>query len=101
MSNVRIHKPIPGLHSWGIEYNYEPKKRTSPAEDASAFVQAVNQLRNEFPGIWFHQSGATIESYETGYRGYQLFEYWGVNAEEDAKKMAGKVAALLSCQVVY
>lgn len=97
MSNVKIHLPVQGLHNWGIEYNYEPYDRSD--SDANTFVQTVNQIRKDFPGIWFHQTGATIESHEIGFRGYQFFEYWGPNEEDETKEMAARVAAVLECLV--
>lgn len=101
MKNVRIHKPVPGLHTWGIEYNYSPEGRVSTDSDANDFVHAVNELRSKAPvNCWFHQCGSVTESHERGYRGYQFFEYWGPDAEQEVRKMALAVAGILGCKVV-
>ena len=47
-------------------------------------------------GKQFHQTGATIEHHEIGFRGYQFFEYWGPK-EDNTKEMAARVAAVLGC----
>ena len=44
MSDVRIHHPIPGCHTWGIEYNYEPAQRVSYEADANIFVHASTNI---------------------------------------------------------
>lgn len=101
MSDIRIHKPVPGLHSWGIEFNYSPEDRISTDADANDFVHAVNTIRQKMPFLlWFHQCGATIENHVQGFRGYQFFEYWGPNGELNARQMANAVAEMIGCKVV-
>ena len=99
LGKIRIHQPD-GVHSWGIEYNFEPE-RASDA-DATAFVETVNELKNarNMSGILFHQCGISRRSHEDGYKGYQFFEYWGPAPTVIVRRFAQDVANKLGCKVV-
>lgn len=100
MSDVRIHHPIPGCHTWGIEYNYEPAQRVSYEADANIFVHAMYEYLHRQPaGHWFHQCGCDPDSRRRGYRGYQFFECWAPNAEVACQEAAEYVAAQIGCSV--
>lgn len=66
MSDIRIHKPVPGLHSWGIEFNYSPEDRISTDADANDFVHAVNTIRQKC--LFFCGSISVVPLLKTMYR---------------------------------
>lgn len=94
MSNVRIHAPD-GLHSWGLEWNYQLSDSHVPA---MPFVLAVRNLPGypqHSPGLWFHQCGSDHMC-----EGYQFFEYFGRDPQEVVLWAAQVVAKQLDCTVV-
>lgn len=97
-SDVRVHKPD-GIHSWGIEYNFEADMDDA---DASDFVATVNEMKSarNMSGILFHQCGSSLDSHEKGYTGYQFFEYWGPAPSVIVRRLANDVAEKLKCKVV-
>lgn len=101
MRNVRIHKPVPGLHTWGIEWNYELEQRCCYDAEANDFVHAMNEyIFGQPQKYWFHQCGCDPDSRRIGYRGYQMFECWAPNAHDECAKAAEFVASKIGCNVV-
>lgn len=100
MGKVRVHKPVPGCHTWGVEYNYELEHRACYETDASDFVRAMYEyMRAQPAGRWFHQCGCDPDSRRVGYRGYQMFECWALNAQKECEKAARFVASRIGCQI--
>lgn len=91
-SIVQVRQPD-GIHSWGLEYNcgiYDMR------ENATSFVWTM-QMRAK--SGWSHQSGHDRYSEGGKYTGYQFFEYWGADAEQETfalgKKVCQEIGAFL------
>lgn len=90
-SPVKIHDPD-GCHTYGIEFNVDPKYAHS---DATEFVNIACRVLL-YPGSgWFWQSGSNSNK-----TGYQFFEYWGKDAKNTVFDMARKIANALGVQLV-
>lgn len=70
ISPVHVHYPVPGLHSWGIEFN-----RNRPFWENSA-EKFVEEARRSLGDGWFYQSGLDHPD-----KGYQFFEFLGAPAD--------------------
>lgn len=66
ISPVNVHYPVPGLHTWGIEFN-----RNRPFWENSA-EKFVKEARKCLGKGWFYQSGSDYPD-----KGYQFFEFLG------------------------
>lgn len=66
ISPIHIHHPIPGLYSWGIEFNRDKPFWDNPAD------QFVVEARKLLGSSWFYRSGSDHPD-----RGYQFFEFMG------------------------
>ena len=72
ISPIHIHHPVPGLHSWGIEFN---RDRLFWDRIATDFVKEARKLLDSG---WFYQSGSDHPD-----SGYQFFEFLGDPAGEE------------------
>ena len=72
ISPIHIHHPVPGLHSWGIEFN---RDRLFWDRIATDFVKEARKLLDSG---WFYQSGSDHPD-----SGYQFFEFLGDPAREE------------------
>ena len=93
MSNVRIHVPD-GLHSWGLEFNYELSDSSAPALHFVRAVRTLPRCLPHDPRSWFHQCGSDCRD-----KGYQFLGYFGEEPEEAVLWAAEQVAAHLGCGV--
>lgn len=72
ISPIHIHHPVPGLHSWGIEFNRDRLFWDRPA------TEFVKEARKLLDSGWFYQSGSDHSD-----SGYQFFEFFGDPAGEE------------------
>ncbi|MDE7242371.1 MAG: hypothetical protein K2O18_00050 [Oscillospiraceae bacterium] len=64
ISPVCVHHPVPGLHSWGIEFNRDRIFWNNPD---GVFVREAKKFLEDG---WFYQSGSDHPD-----QGYQFFEF--------------------------
>lgn len=72
ISPIHIHHPVPGLHSWGIEFNRDRLFWERPA------TEFIKEARKLLDSGWFYQSGSNHPD-----SGYQFFEFLGDPAGEE------------------
>ena len=70
VSPVNVHYPVPGFHTWGIEFN-----RNRPFWENSA-EKFVEEAHKSLGNGWFYQSGSDHPD-----KGYQFFEFLGAPAD--------------------
>ena len=90
-SKVGIHAPN-GIHGWGIEFNAEPENRLDG--DGREFVWACNRELVAKNPDWHHHTG-----WDSMGRGYQFYEYMGLNPDVHVPVMAKEIAAIIGTSV--